>query len=317
MVGKTTQVQVTQVGAPTVDMGQITGIPGIGSGLAGEVYVPGSYIGNTNTLKQVIASQAPDLTFTATELFYGSRKSDTSVTEFLNHDAPSLSGDGTGLEMGPSGLAFHGYVYIPPGTHTIAVRSDDGFDLNIGGMDFTEYKWGRGTETTEATVDFAGGLYQMDLLYFDQGGAMSLSFEIDGLPVHPSAFYQTPQDFLNPPGGTTMVPVDEYHPSQFLGVDLYDGDDATTGTAGADVIDGLGGDDTIDGGNGDDDLFGNYGNDILNGGAGNDVLDGGRGMDLLIGGDGDDLLISRSDAGEQRIGQLADRKSTRLNSSHR
>ena len=31
---------------------------------------------------------------------------------------------------------------------------------------------------------------------------------------------------------------------------------------------------------------------------------GGRGSDLLAGGDGDDLLISRSDSGEQRIGQL-------------
>lgn len=305
MVGKTTQVQVTTVGNPAVDMSQITGIPGNGTGLAGEVYVPGTYIGSIDKLNQVIAAQGPDLTFTATELFYGSRKSDTSVTEFLAQDAASLSGDGTGLEMGPSGLAFHGYIYIPPGTHTIAVRSDDGFDLNIGGIDFTEYKWGRGTESTEATVDFDGGLYQIDLLYFDQGGAMSLSFEIDGYPVDQSAFYLDPQDFLNPDPATPIVPVAEYHPSLFLGTDLYDGDDATTGTAGADVIDGLGGDDTIDGGDGDDDLFGNYGNDILNGGAGNDVLDGGRGMDLLIGGDGDDLLISRSDAGEQRIGQLA------------
>ena len=305
MVNEPIQVTVDQVGIPTVDMSQITGVPGDGTGLSGAVYAPGSYIGNTNTLKQVIANQPPDLTFTASQLFYGSRNSNTSVSEFLAHDAASLNTDGSGIEMGPSGLSFSGYVYIPPGTHTITVRSDDGFDLNLGGIDFSEYVWGRGTTATEATADFAGGLYQMDLLYFDKGGAMSLSFEIDGLPVDASALHQTPQDFLNPPAGTTMIPVSEYHPSQFLGTDLYDGDDTTTGTDGADVIDGLGGDDTIDGGDGDDDLFGNYGNDILNGGAGNDVLDGGRGMDLLIGGDGDDLLISRSDGGEQRIGQLA------------
>lgn len=305
MVNQPIQLQVATVGAPTVDMSQIAGIPASGTGLAGAVYAPGSYIGNTNTLKQLIASQPPDLTFTATQLFYGSKSSATSVSEFLAHDSASLNADGSGIEMGPSGLSFSGYVYIPPGTHTITVRSDDGFDLNLGGQDFSEHVWSRGTTATEATADFAGGLYQMDLLYFDQGGAMSLSFEIDGLPVDASAFHLTPQDFTNPPGGTMMIPVDEYHPSQFLGTDVHDGDDAITGTSGADVIDGLGGDDTIDGGDGDDDLFGNYGNDILQGGAGNDVLDGGRGMDLLIGGDGDDLLISRSDAGEQRIGQLA------------
>ncbi len=305
MVGQTTEVTVTTVGSPVIDMTQISGVPGIGTGLAGEVYVPGTSIKNIGTLNSVIAAQSPDLTFVATKLLYGSRHSDTSVSEFLAHDGGSLDGDGSVLEMGPSGLAFHGYVYIPPGSHTISVRSDDGFDLNLGGIDFTAYEWSRGTETTEATVDFEGGLYQMDLLYFDQGGAMTLSFEIDGFPVHPSAFYQDPQDFLNPAPGTPIVPVETYHPSYFLGVDLYDDADLTNGTDGADVIDGLGGDDTIDGGEGDDDLQGNYGNDILRGGAGNDVLDGGRGMDLLDGGEGDDLLIVRSEAGEQRIGQLA------------
>ena len=41
------------------------------------------------------------------------------------------------------------------------------------------------------------------------------------------------------------------------------------------------------------------------------MLEGGRGSDLLLGGDGDDLLVSRSDAGEQRIGQLAIGQPTR------
>ena len=60
-----------------------------------------------------------------------------------------------------------------------------------------------------------------------------------------------------------------------------------------------------------DSLEGGYGDDILDGGAGDDVLEGGRGSDLLLGGDGDDLIVSRSDAGEQRIGQLAIGEPTR------
>ncbi|NNM01716.1 MAG: hypothetical protein HKO62_13265, partial [Gammaproteobacteria bacterium] len=89
------------------------------------------------------------------------------------------------------------------------------------------------------------------------------------------------------------------------------GNDIIEGGAGNDTINGDAGDDELSGDAGDDVLEGGYGDDILDGGAGNDVLEGGRGQDLLIGGDGDDLLVSRSDAGEQRIGQLAIGQPTR------
>ncbi|MEM9975869.1 MAG: LamG-like jellyroll fold domain-containing protein, partial [Pseudomonadota bacterium] len=81
-------------------------------------------------------------------------------------------------------------------------------------------------------------------------------------------------------------------------------DDMMEGLGGDDEIDGGAGDDMLDGGDGADTLLGGYGDDHLKGGAGNDTLDGGRGNDYLEGGDGDDTLYSRSDAGEQRIGQL-------------
>ncbi|MEO0435731.1 MAG: LamG-like jellyroll fold domain-containing protein, partial [Pseudomonadota bacterium] len=82
-------------------------------------------------------------------------------------------------------------------------------------------------------------------------------------------------------------------------------DDVIDGAGGNDTIVGAAGDDTLRGGAGHDDLEGGYGDDLLEGGAGDDVLEGGRGSDLLLGGDGDDVLISRSDGGEQRIGQVA------------
>ena len=90
--------------------------------------------------------------------------------------------------------------------------------------------------------------------------------------------------------------------------------------AGDDVINGGDGNDTLNGDAGNDDISaatattssnGGYGDDILDGGDGNDVLEGGRGSDLLLGGAGDDLLAQRSDAGEQRIGQLAIGQPTR------
>lgn len=89
------------------------------------------------------------------------------------------------------------------------------------------------------------------------------------------------------------------------------GNDTLIGGADGDTLIGGGGDDEILGEAGNDNLEGGYGNDALIGGDGDDVLDGNRGSDLLIGGDGDDLLISRSDTGEQRIGQLAIGEPTR------
>lgn len=89
------------------------------------------------------------------------------------------------------------------------------------------------------------------------------------------------------------------------------GDDTLTGSAGNDSLSGDAGDDSLGGGAGHDSLEGGYGDDVLDGGDGNDVLDGGRGSDLLLGGAGNDLLVSRSDAGEQRIGQLAIGEATR------
>ncbi len=89
------------------------------------------------------------------------------------------------------------------------------------------------------------------------------------------------------------------------------GNDVIDGGAGNDVLYGEGGDDELIGGAGSDELVGGYGNDILIGGSEDDVLEGGRGSDLLLGGDGDDLLVSRSDSGEQRIGQLVIGEPTR------
>ena len=92
---------------------------------------------------------------------------------------------------------------------------------------------------------------------------------------------------------------------------MLSGDDVLDGGAGNDVLEGNGGDDRLLGGEGSDELRGGYGNDELLGGSGDDVLEGGRGSDLLMGGEGDDVLIARSDAGEQRIGQVAIGQETR------
>ncbi|MEM7670637.1 MAG: hypothetical protein AAF317_16130, partial [Pseudomonadota bacterium] len=306
----TTDVDTPQGLAAATPIADIDAIPVTGTGLAGAAYAPGTSIHKISVLESVIEANEPDATFTASELSYGSRDNDTTIAEFLEDDAASISGNGA-LEMGPSGMSFKGFVFIPEGTHEIAIASDDGFRLKLGGVDFTEFSGPRATAETARVAEFEGGLYEVDLLYFDAGGGMSLNFKIDGLTVDQSAFYQSTEDATDPPDGVATIPIDDYHPSYTLGDAVIDDPTTETGTDDRDVIEALGGDDIVTGEGGDDELYGGYGDDQLFGGDGDDVLDGGRGSDILFGGDGNDLLIGRSDAGEQRIGQLAIGRPTR------
>lgn len=287
---------------PELAFSTITGVPSSGTGLSGAAYVTGNWIGSLATA-QAAAAGTPVATFVASEVHYKATKSETTIQQFLGRDGDSVSGNGA-AEMGPSALSLTGYIYIPPGIHEITVISDDGFALEIGGVDFSEFASNRAPDATARVAEFEGGLYKLDMIYWDQGGGMQLTLEIDGLPVDQSAFYQSVTDFTDPPADVPLVPVEDYHPSFFI-PETVDTDATFAATAGRDIFNGDGGDDTVDGGAGDDELYGGYGDDILRGGAGDDVIDGGRGSDIIDGGDGNDTLISRSDAGEQRIGQLA------------
>ncbi|MEM9432361.1 MAG: LamG-like jellyroll fold domain-containing protein [Pseudomonadota bacterium] len=289
---------------PAIALADIDGIPATGTGLIGAVFVPGSPIRSLEDAFEA-ATGTPELTFTASEILYGAKGSDTTVAEFLDHDAGSIIGDGDAFEMGPSALSLSGYIYIPAGLHQIEVISDDGFVMQIGGVEFSEFDGDDNGIGASRVAEFEGGLYEIDLLYYDERGSMALGVAIDGLPIDQSAFYQTIEDFETPPDDVPLVPVDEYHPSYFLGEASLDTPVTQAASDARDVIHGNGADDTIDGLAGDDELHGGYGDDILNGGDGDDVMDGGRGSDILNGGAGNDTLISTSDAGEQRIGQLA------------
>ncbi|WP_239479910.1 LamG-like jellyroll fold domain-containing protein [Actibacterium sp. 188UL27-1] len=294
----------------SVGLNGLNGVPAKGTGLSGAVFQAADGLRRISDVDDLIANNQADATFTASQIYYGSHKSSSTVADFLNRDAGSIDGSGD-AEFGPTGMLLSGYIYIPAGVHEISVISDDGFRLELGGVTFSEFASNRATAETARTAEFDGGLYEIDLTYYDQGGGKSLRVLIDGLPVDQSAYYQTEADFTNPPAGVGSVPVTDYHPGTFAGEISVDGAAEGSTTSGRDLIEGKGGDDDLSGGAGDDEIIGNYGDDKLNGGDGNDVIDGGYGSDLLIGGKGDDLLISRSDAGEQRIGQLAIGKPTR------
>ncbi|MEM6760453.1 MAG: LamG-like jellyroll fold domain-containing protein [Pseudomonadota bacterium] len=287
---------------PVIKAEDVAGVPLNGTGLRGSAWADGTRIGSLAAFEAVRTTTAPTAEFEISSFGFASRDSQTTIAEFLGDKGVITSGDGD-AEMGPSGLLIEGFIYIPAGEHTITVTSDDGFALSIGGVPFTDFEGRKGPDPVSASAEFSGGLYPIEMLYFDGGGGMALKLEIDGVPVDQSAFYATKEDFENPPANVPLQDADSYHPSLTLGALVLDNPELLNGSDGVDTIDGSGGDDTINGGDGDDHLLGGYGDDSITGGAGDDVLDGGFGSDLLIGGDGDDLLISRSDGGEQRIAQ--------------
>ena len=288
--------------APALALTDISGVPSSGTGLAGAYYSANQGIFNLDRA-EAAATGTPDATFVTSAFGYRG-KSAESVSEFLDEDAATLVGNGD-LDMDDAVMTFTGFIYIPEGMHELTISSDDGFALQIGGVDYSEFFNSRGTEETSRVAEFEGGLYEIDLMYFDGGGGNSLNMLIDGLPIDQSALYQSIDDFQNPPADVPVIAVEDYHPSFVLGAESLDAPVSGTATEGADVIEGAGRDDTIDGLGGDDYILGGYGDDSINGGDGDDVIEGGRGSDIMIGGDGNDILISTSDTGEQRIGQLA------------
>ena len=102
---------------------------------------------------------------------------------------------------------------------------------------------------------------------------------------------------------TTQTPTMGTATQAMAGMDMSDAPPSTEG-GGDMLMTGTDASEMLTGGMGADTLEGGYGDDHLVGGDGDDRLDGGRGSDLLIGGAGNDVLVSRSDAGEDRIGQI-------------
>src|SRR6185436_295293 len=118
---------------------------------------------------------------------------------------------------------------IEEGTHLVSVRSDDGFLLSLGGNVVAVYAGDRGFETTSQQLTVTGGLYAIDLHYFQNAGADGLRLEIDGKTVGADVLFASAEDYdaallANGPMPDGGIP----HP--------YDGPVGTTGTHLDDLI---------------------------------------------------------------------------------
>jgi Ca2+-binding RTX toxin-like protein len=166
-----------------------------GTGLRGYTYNSSRAIDSIEDLQSLIYhAKGATHVLDVAEVNFGENKMAATVGGFLGKAAEIKSGSGA-VAMETIGMELKGYIYIPAGTHRITVKSDDGFLLDIGGEYFSSYEYGRGFEATGRTADFKGGLYAIDLLYFENGGGQGLRLEIDGKLVGAESFFRTIADY--------------------------------------------------------------------------------------------------------------------------
>lgn len=167
-----------------------------GTGLTADIFNADSGWGRISEL----VDQIEGGTLTATHaadvkiVDFGDRNQDSTIANFFGENATLTAGDG-GETMTYVGVKLTGYIYIPEGEHRITVRSDDGFLLRLGGEDFSSYSDPRSAAATHQTADFGGGLYPIELYYYENGGAESLRLELDGEVVDAAHFYASVEDF--------------------------------------------------------------------------------------------------------------------------
>ncbi|MEM7488410.1 MAG: hypothetical protein AAF390_04720 [Pseudomonadota bacterium] len=250
---------------------------------------------------------------------------ETKVTEI---DGEQVFGYDTRDEnggLGPVTGSPEDFVDNPYLEEAAAVFTDDGTE------DFSVYLIDAASEERIGKIEDGAVLYIGDadtsglsiLVEPPNGDTESVKLELDGEGrvenAIPYALFGNPSDKINAgeiaPGfhELSFTAYDEDNQggerltTQMLRFSLAEGEDPGNGMQ----LAGTDGDDDLTGGAGIDVIEGGYGDDVLDGGAGDDLLDGGRGSDVLMGGAGDDTLLMRSDAGEQRIGQLAIGEPTR------
>ncbi|WP_296129339.1 retention module-containing protein [Pseudomonas sp. Ga0074129] len=158
------------------------------SGLVGQYfgYNEGTNGTNLTNLSQVEAfanGNAPSATFIATSLNYGGSFSTglgvgTNLQAFLNSDAGSLSTDpGTTSD---AIIKLNGIVNLAAGTYQFRVTADDGYSIRINGQTVAEFNANQGATPREslAFTITQGGAQQVEIIYWDQGGAARLNVEL-------------------------------------------------------------------------------------------------------------------------------------------
>ena len=205
------------------------------------------------------------------------------------NDANSLRVEtGTGPDSGvgrttDAGIRLTGLVDLADGSYDIRVSADDGFRLMLGGHLVAEFDNIQSPNARVFTgVPVAGGLTELELIYWDQATQAVLKVEIKPSGAPDSAYETLGSDHHAMFSAESAPTLSDTQDIVSVGGQYM----VRTGStlAGGDF------DDQLNGGEARDRLVGGAGNDTLNGGAGGDTLVGGKGNDVLTGGAGHDVF---------------------------
>ncbi|RTR30088.1 Ig-like domain-containing protein, partial [Shewanella atlantica] len=163
-----------------------------GSGLASSYYGynQGPDGGNLSSVDQVmrfINNNDPDALFTATSLSYGwgdgNLGTGQSLQTFLGSDAASLTADPGNTS--DAILHMQGAVELDAGRYGLKVTADDGYAIKIDGELVAVFSANQSAKTREPGdkghiyFDIAtSGSHEIEIVYWDQGGAYELDIEI-------------------------------------------------------------------------------------------------------------------------------------------
>lgn len=151
--------------------------------ILGEFWDADGFISTLDTAQAIIDASGPDATFTSTGIDYPNGDADwvfdtETLATFLGTDAASLSSNAlTTLEF--SVFRFTGQIALD-GLTEFSVGSDDGFQLTIDDTLVSSFDAPRPFDTTTVSADLGTGLFDFELIYFEDAGLTGIEFFIDG-----------------------------------------------------------------------------------------------------------------------------------------
>ncbi len=163
-----------------------------GGGLLGDWFDAFASLNNIASAEQLMTEPA-DSFFKASSFHY-TDQGRHNLEDFLGAtDSLSLRGGDKKAELTTMAFHFRGYIDLTVGDHVFDVGSDDGFRLKIDGQIVSQYDGNRPYGQNQGTFTAVkAGLYPIDLVYWENGGAARLTVQMDGQSLETDRLYALP-----------------------------------------------------------------------------------------------------------------------------
>lgn len=163
-----------------------------GGGLLGDWFDAFASLNSIASAEQLMTEPA-DGFFKASSFHY-TDQGRHNLEDFLGAtDSLSLRGGDKKAELTTMAFHFRGYIDLTVGDHVFDVGSDDGFRLKIDGQIVSQYDGNRPYAQNQGTFTAAkAGLYPIDLVYWENGGAARLTVQMDGQTLETDRLYALP-----------------------------------------------------------------------------------------------------------------------------